>query len=125
MILLLLALACPSREIPPHLQIDRPAAQATVGQARDLSDLIGADPLVRRPKPRGPGDWMGVKGGPAIEAWAAVARGARATPSDWTTLERSHPGTIAVPLARGAKLAALEVVLAQKMDEPQQQQVAG
>jgi hypothetical protein len=115
-ILLLLALACPSREIPPHLQVERPAAQAKT--AKTIDALLRADPLVRRPDPASPGDWMSLPSGGEIESWAAVARKTQATPSEWITLEQSHPGTIAVPLARGARLAALEVTLAGQLDEP-------
>ena len=68
---------------------------------------------------------MALSDGAAIEAWAATARTSGGTPGDWTSLERNHATTVAVPLARGARLAALEVVLAEDMEEVAQQEAAG
>jgi hypothetical protein len=122
-ILLLTLLGC-VHEIPPHLQVDRTAVQSSAGAAVGLEALVRMDPLVRRPPPRGPGDWISLPDGAALEAWADQARSSSISPADWINLERNHPGTAAVALARGARLAALEVVLAGELDDATQQQVA-
>jgi len=124
-VILLLALLGCGQEIPPHLQVERPIPVSIPRTLpAGLRDLVRTDPLVRRPDPRSAGDWMALQDGVAIEAWAAVARSTRSTPADWTQVERSRPGTAAVALARGARLAALEVLLAGELEIPAQQQVA-
>jgi hypothetical protein len=124
MIVLLALLGCIG-EIPPHLQVDRPVTVATPQPPpTGLKDLVRQDPLVRRPKPRDPGDWLKIRDGAAVEAWSSVARMNQVTPADWTQLEQTHTGTAAVALARGARLAALEVLLAGDVEAPAQQQVA-
>lgn len=123
MILLLSLLSC-VHEIPPHLQVDQTSAHSSVGAASGLEALVRMDPLVRRPPPRGPGDWMALPDGAALEAWADQARSVSISPADWINLERAHPGTAAVALARGARLAALEVVLAGDQDDATRQQAA-
>ncbi len=106
--MLLLILAC-ARPIPPALQIDAQDATTSLPEpdepAARLAWMVGDDPLVRRPRvPTGPVD-------DAVAAWAAVARAADATPTDWAAVEAAHRGTAAVALARGARLAALETSL--------------
>jgi hypothetical protein len=103
---LLLVLGC-AKEVPPHL---RPISEAPPGQNEaSISTLVGADPLVRRPSPRESGDWKDVEQGEVIEQWAQIARSASTMPSDWTNVEAHNRGTIAVALARGARLSGLEV----------------
>ncbi len=124
MIWVLALLSC-KHEIPPHLQVDRPqASQEQSEQPQGLADLVRSDPLARRPNPRQPGSWLSLQDGAALEAWAAIARRSAATPSDWAQLEQSHPATPVVALSRGARLAALEVSMADSMDEAAQQKAA-
>lgn len=72
--------------------------------------LVGTDPLLRRPAVRT--DWQTIAGGEPIAAWARIYAEPRPMPADWWALERQWPGTLAVPLARGARLADLESILA-------------
>jgi hypothetical protein len=104
---LLLVLGC-AKEVPPHL---RPIADTPPHQSEaSLSSLVGADPLVRRPSPREAGDWQDIEHGEFIEHWARKARSGSTMPSDWVNVEAHNRGTIAVPLARGARLSGLEVI---------------
>ncbi len=118
---LLLIVAC-AKEIPPHLRADSPRTVSATGPA-SVETLVGADPLLRRPNPRTQGDWGDLPEGPAIEAWARVARQAEPFPADWATVETATRGTIGVALARGARLAAIEVTQGE-WDEDLQQQLA-
>jgi hypothetical protein len=126
MIPLLVLLGC-AKEIPPHLRVDTPPLTIRVDAdpAEQLEALIRRDPLVRRPDPRTPGVWADMPDGDAIEAFAAVARKKNPTPSDWTQVEMAWPGTIAVPLARGARLAAIEVIMTGDLEFETQQLVSG
>jgi hypothetical protein len=100
--------ACAAREIPPHLRVDDGSgASAPTAVGTSLEDLVGHDPLVRRPPPAESGHWR--THGDAVEAWAAIARRENVDPTDWDALEARFPSTLAVPLARGARLAVLEV----------------
>jgi len=117
-ILLLLGLACGPKEIPPHLRMDPPVPeQASVAPpsttAEAAARLVGTDPLLRRARPGPPGTWADLPAGPAIEAWATIARRPAAPPNDWDAVEAAHRGTLAVPLVRGARLAAVEAAAAQ------------
>ena len=118
---LLLALSC-AKEIPPHLRVDTPLTQ-TGDQTASIDLLVASDPLLRRPKPRAPGYWDALPEGPAIEAWARVARSTNPLPTDWATVETATRGTVGVALARGARLAAIEVTQGE-WDEALQQQIA-
>lgn len=98
--LLLLALGCP-RSISPALQVDPPVVEQPAPEPTDtpgqLAWMIGRDPLARRLRvPAHPAD-------PAVAAFLAAPAG-----PGWWSLEATHPGTVAVPLARGARLATLE-----------------
>ncbi len=106
--MLLLLLAC-ARSIPPALQVedeDTVLAEAEpTDPAARLAWMVGEDPLVRRPRlPTGDVD-------PALAAYRAVASRDNVKPTDWADLEALHRGTLAVPFARGARLAALETAL--------------
>ncbi|MDP2315892.1 MAG: hypothetical protein Q8P41_23555 [Pseudomonadota bacterium] len=106
--MLLLLLAC-ARPIPTALQIDTQDARTTAPEPTDPAALvgwmIGDDPLARRPRmPTGPVD-------EALADWMKVAASAEPRPTDWAAVEAAHPGTAVVPLARGARLAALETSL--------------
>lgn len=126
MIVLLVLLSC-AKETPAHLRVDstRPARVSAVDPAERLLALIRRDPLVRRPKPGPPGTWQNLPDGAAIEAWAMVARQPNPTPSDWTEVESRWAGTIAVPLTRGARLAAIEVSMTIELEVDAQRAVAG
>lgn len=109
-------LGCAPRTVPPHLQV-RPVEAAAPEVAPTTMEAalrlaVGRDPLVRRVTPRGSGFWVGAPQGAALEAWARVARRQDPPPRDWGELEVRHAGTVAVPLARGARLAAMEVLVA-------------
>lgn len=71
--------------------------------------ILRGDPLARRPRlPVGPA----AAALPGLAAWQEVAsRQGPVESSDWWRLERAHPGTVAVPLARGARLAEAETHL--------------
>jgi hypothetical protein len=122
-VLLLLALGCGRREVPPHLRLDPPTAATaaptppptTMSEA--VTQLVGADPLARRADPGPAGQWDAVPGAEPLTAWARLARQPDARASDWWALERSHAASVAVPLSRGARLAALEIALADARDE--------
>lgn len=113
---LFLLLAIPACVRVPPVLAPAPAAPTAVDlvQVTDAGSaaavLVGADPLLRRPRP--PGDWALLPGLEPVAAWAQVNARAQPLPADWWALERAWPGTLAVPLARGARLADLESLLA-------------
>lgn len=109
---------CGPKEIPPHLRPDRPVesgptASPPTSLAAAAEQLVGADPLARRARPHDDGWWLGVDESAPIVAWSAVARVEQPSAVELWDIDRAHPGTIAAPLAAGARLASLEVVLAQ------------
>lgn len=116
MIALIWLLACTLKEVPTHLRPDPPSEGPASAPPATLVDaaaiLVGSDPLVRRAPAGEPGFWGEVPGGEPIVAWADLARRPNSDPTDWVALESQWPGSIAVPLARGARLAAMEVLLA-------------
>jgi hypothetical protein len=118
---LILTLAC-AKETPPHLRVDDPHAHLSSGPVT-LETLVGFDPLMRRPNPRRQGDWDQLDEASAIEVWARTARQAESIPADWATVEAATRGTIGVPLARGARLAGIEVTRGE-WDEDLQQRIA-
>lgn len=116
---LLLAAGCGARTIPPHLRVDAPSSadaappRAPVTSLEEAAKrLVGTDPLVRRPAPGTLDTWRALEERESIEAWARLARQPLAPAKTWMALEAAHPGTLAVPLARGAGLAALEAATA-------------
>ncbi len=121
-LLLLAALGCGPKEIPPHLRRDAPpgaADRATPPTTLDeaVAQLVGADPLARRARPRDDAWWLGVAESGPIVTWAAVVRADDPPPTDLWDLNARFPGTVAEPLASGARLAALEVILAQTPED--------
>ena len=118
--ILFLLLGC-AKEVPPHLAVVDNDVQETTRPS--LARLVGHDPLLRRPDPLQQGDWADVPGGHAIKLWAKTARRQSALPADWSTVEAAAAGTIGVPLARGARLAAIEVI-GGEWDETLQQRIA-
>lgn len=118
-VLLLLLTGCGARTIPPHLRVDAPTSggdEASDAPVRSLdaaaARLVRTDPLVRRPDPGTLDTWLHVQEREPIEAWARLARKPLAPAKTWSALEAAYPGTLAVPLARGAGLAALEAAAA-------------
>lgn len=103
-----LLLAC-ARAIPPALQIEAtgpvPEAPEPPDPAAKVAWMVGNDPLVRRP--RLPQADVPEPLAPYVEV--ALREGAH--PQDWWAVESAHHGTLAVPFARGARLAALETSL--------------
>ncbi len=116
----ILVLGC-TKPIPPHLAVVDSEIHQTASPS--IERLVGHDPLLRRPDPLQPGAWADVSGAQAIEIWAKTARKQNALPADWSTVEASTAGTIGVPLARGARLAAIEVI-GGEWDEKVQQRIA-
>jgi hypothetical protein len=105
--MLLLALGC-ARSIAPVLQlddVDTVEAPEPADAAGKIAWIVAEDPLVRRPRlPSGELD-----GG--LDEFRALATGNPAATA-LADLEARHRGTVVVPFARGARLAALEVSLA-------------
>lgn len=116
-LLLLAAIGCAPRAIPPHLQMEPPpaeraptAAPTTLEAAAD--QLVQTDPLLRRARPETPEHWAAVPQAGPLVAWAALAAGTTPPPKEWDRVEANFPGTLAVPLVRGAALAVLEAATA-------------
>ena len=116
MIVLWLLFACGPREVPPHLRVDPAPVAGTIQAPADLpsalSLLLGADPLARRPDPSAPLSWGELDGGEPLVAWATLAIQSQPSPTSWAGLEAAQAGTMAVGLARGARLAKVESLLA-------------
>lgn len=117
--LLALALAACSHPVSPALQMDAPTAAPMMGveptdPREKLTWMLAGDPLARRPRvPAQPPD-------AAVAAWSAVAAQAEPTAAEWWALEQAWPGTIVVPLARGARLSVIEASVsdaAEAMDQ--------
>ena len=106
-----IALGCGPKQVPDHLRVDPTVQTAALQPPTELStalrQLIDIDPLVRRPDPRTMDWWNGVEGGAAIQAWIETQTPRGTSPSAVDALEAGWPGTVAVPLARGARLAQL------------------
>ena len=103
--IVLLALSC-AKEIPPHLRVE---ASPEADFDATIANIVGSDPLARRPDPGPTRAWASLPQGQALEAWASVARMGNPQPTHWAEVEAQFGGTIAVPLSRGARLAGLEV----------------
>jgi hypothetical protein len=114
--------ACAAKEIPPHLRVDPAERLAHDPTGATLDDLVAHDPLVRRPVPGPVGHWQAL--GEPVEAWAALARRENLEPTDWDALEARLPGTLAIPLARGARLAVLEVKASEELTPQAEASVA-
>lgn len=113
----LVLVGCGPKAIPPHLRVEPTEEQAQAsGPVTTLAEaaerLVRTDPLLRRPDPGTLDTWRQVPNSEPIEAWARLARAPTTPPKDWEALEAAHRGTLAVPLARGAGLAAMEAAAA-------------
>lgn len=111
---LLLLLACGVREIPEHLKPDAPtAAQAVV--VEDLPTAfavtLAGDPLARRPRPPDDATLATFPGAEPLRDFAALTRAAPTDPAAWSAFERERRGTLAVGLARGWRLGAVEAMI--------------
>jgi hypothetical protein len=129
--MLLLLLAC-ARTIPTALQIEDEDTTVAVPEPTDpaarLAWMVGEDPLVRRPRiPTAEVE-------APLAAYRALSAAPIVKPTDWADLETLQRGTVAVPLARGARLAGLETALGDpatavswllplRADKPAQEQV--
>lgn len=112
MLIALALLACGIREVPDHLRVDPPAATQETAPApatpeEAIARLVGRDPLLRRPA-LPPAGWLQDLDAPALAAWDAVARTDPQEAGSLVLLEAQHPGTVAVPLARGWRLGSVE-----------------
>jgi hypothetical protein len=101
-------LACGVRKIPEHLQPDPPdEVEVTPPESLDqaIGQLLGRDPLARRPNLPEQLLWPD----PAMDAWLQTVRAHPGDPATLDALESRFPGSVAVPLGRGWRLAALEL----------------
>lgn len=93
-------------ETPPELRLDSPAVRAEIPEPTDpaarLRWMVGTDPLLRRPR------LPAAELGPPLAEWQAAAREPSPRADRWWAIEATRPGSLAVPLARGARLAAVE-----------------
>lgn len=106
---------CAPKHVPSHLQVgpQEPTvvAEPPASLEAAVAQLTEGDPLVRRPAAHDP-TWWGDQGDTApIAAWSSMVGSGRPSRSSLDALETAWPGTVAVPLARGARLAQLEVDL--------------
>ena len=108
-------IACAPKPVPGHLRVDadEPAVEVQPPQTLEaaIAQLVDIDPLVRRPDPRSTEWWSGVEQGAPIRAWTAAQSPQGMSPAALDALEVAWPGTIAVPLAHGGRLAKLETTL--------------
>lgn len=111
---LLLLFACGVREIPEHLKPD-PAPVAAPVAVIDLPTALAAtlhgDPLARRPRPPDDATLAPLPGAEPLLAFAALTRAAPSDPAAWSAFERERRGTLAVGLARGWRLGAVESMI--------------
>lgn len=100
--MLLFLLSC-TRAVAPVLEVE--PVEAVPPEPADpdarLAWMIGHDPLARRPRIPGAAE------GPLV-SWLELARADETRPGQWAELEARWPGTVVVPLSRGARLAGLE-----------------
>jgi len=106
---------CLGRKVPAHLRVEPETVDSEASPPADLAtavaQLVGGDPLVRRPDPRPEDWWSSVPESAPIRAWQQVMQGGPTSVAALDTLETTHAASIAVPLARGARLAELEAIL--------------
>lgn len=111
---LLLLFACGVREIPEHLKPDAAPVAApipVVDLPTALAATLAGDPLARRP--RAPDDALlaTIPGAEPLRAFAALTRAAPDDPAAWSAFERERRGSLAVGLARGWRLGAVESMI--------------
>lgn len=105
MVSLLLLAGCLRASAPPPSEVAPPVVPPEPDDPALLVPwMIAGDPLARRPRqPERP------PAAPDLAAYVAVAAEADPTPAAFRRLEEQWPGTPTVALARGARLAAMEV----------------
>jgi hypothetical protein len=117
-----LLLGCP-RPLPDHLRLDVPPASAPASaSAAPVTDrtsavaaVLGADPLGRRAVLLDPARLEGVPGTAPLAALLDAGRRAEAGGTEairLAAIERDHPGTEVVALARGLRLGLADGALA-------------
>ncbi len=108
--MLLLLLACGMRELPPHLQVEAVQAPKELPTPATLNEavaiLVQRDPLLRRPPTQAARRWPALA--PELSAYLDAVELTPDSPAAFQALEEAHPTTVAVPLARGWRLAAVE-----------------
>ncbi len=108
--LLFVGTAC--QKTPAHLLVEsRPQTPFTAPPttATDLvAQLVWGDPLVRRPDAHTEGWWLAAPDGGPVAAWSTAVLAPDIGAEALHELEAHWPGTPAVALARGARLARLE-----------------
>ena len=82
--IVLLALSC-AKEIPPHLRVE---ASPEADFDATIANIVGSDPLARRPDPGPTRAWASLPQGQALEAWASVARMSNPQPTHWAEPEQ-------------------------------------
>ncbi len=106
---------CAPKHVPDHLRIAPPTDTSAVAPPVTFDEaarqVVDIDPLVRRPEARSPEWWSSAPDALPIVAWSEAVGHGSASPSSLDALEASWPGSIAVPLARGARLSKLETAL--------------
>jgi len=111
----LLFTSCSLRKVPDHLRVDPTGPDTSVAPPASLTEavaqLVDTDPLVRRPTTRTADWWLHAPDSAPIVAWLDTVGPSGATATALDTLETTWPHTVAIPLARGARLAELEVAL--------------
>ena len=108
--MLLLLMACGMRELPPHLQVEAVQAPKEIPTPATLNEavalLVQRDPLLRRPPTQSARRWPALA--PELTAYLDAVELTPNDPAAFQALEQAHPDTLAVPLARGWRLAAVE-----------------
>lgn len=108
--MLLLLLACGMRELPPHLEVGPVQAPKEIPTPSSLHEavalLVQRDPLLRRPPTQSAKRWPMLV--PELSAYLDAVELTPDDPAAFQALELAYPGTIAVPLSRGWRLAAVE-----------------
>ncbi|MBO85521.1 MAG: hypothetical protein CL927_09190 [Deltaproteobacteria bacterium] len=107
---------CAPKPVPEHLRVaPSPTAVVDIHRPQSLTAAIGQlvdiDPLVRRPDPRSTEWWKVASDTEPIQAWLSAQSPLGIRPAALDALEVAWPGTVAVPLARGGRLAKLETTL--------------
>ena len=112
---LLLLFACGVREIPEHLKPDAPPSTVISVPVVDLPTALAAtlngDPLARRPSVLNDALLATIPDAEPLRAFGALTRAAPSDPAAWSAFERERRGTVAVGLARGWRLGAVESMI--------------
>ncbi|MBK9647802.1 MAG: hypothetical protein IPO67_22040 [Deltaproteobacteria bacterium] len=103
------------REIPEHLKPDAPPVTGMSVPVVDLPTALAAtlngDPLARRPSVLNDALLATIPDAEPLRAFGALTRAAPSDPAAWSAFERERRGTVAVGLARGWRLGAVESMI--------------